>query len=160
VATWEDTSTIIEIPISLLKAYSSPPFALLHFLPLHIVTSFVFELRLPSWPASTMAIGNIYLIAAVSIIGGGLFGFDISSMSAIIGTKQYKCYFDQSGNGSCEGPKASVQGGITASMAGGSWIGALISGFVSDKLGRKKAIMLGAIIWYAFVGSVLSVLHS
>jgi MFS family permease len=96
-----------------------------------------------------MAVGNLYLIAAVSIIGGGLFGFDISSMSAIIGTKQYKCYFDQSGNGSCIGPKASVQGGITASMAGGSWLGALISGVLSDRLGRKKAIMTGAVIWYS-----------
>src|SRR4051794_14835050 len=96
-----------------------------------------------------MAVGNIYLIAAVAIIGGGLFGFDISSMSATIGTQQYKCYFDQSGDGSCIGPKASVQGGITASMAGGSWLGALISGFLSDRLGRKKAIMTGAVIWYS-----------
>ena len=94
-----------------------------------------------------MAIGNIYLIAAISIIGGGLFGFDISSMSAIIGTQQYKCYFDQSGDGSCTGPKSDVQGGITAAMAGGSWLGALISGFLSDRLGRKKAIMIGAVIW-------------
>lgn len=28
-------------------------------------------------------IGNIYLITAISVIGGGLFGFDISSMSAM-----------------------------------------------------------------------------
>jgi len=27
--------------------------------------------------------GNVYLIAAISVIGGGLFGFDISSMSAM-----------------------------------------------------------------------------
>ena len=27
--------------------------------------------------------GNVYLIAAISIIGAGLFGFDISSMSAM-----------------------------------------------------------------------------
>jgi len=31
--------------------------------------------------------GNVYTIAAISIIGGGLFGFDISSMSAIIATQ-------------------------------------------------------------------------
>lgn len=97
-----------------------------------------------------MAVGNIYLIAAIAIIGGGLFGFDISSMSAIISGSPYRCYFNQGGlnpNGSCPGPDSSVQGGITASMAGGSWLGALISGFVTDLLGRKKAIMIGAIIW-------------
>lgn len=30
-------------------------------------------------------VGNVYVIAAVAVIGGGLFGFDISSMSAILG---------------------------------------------------------------------------
>ncbi len=39
--------------------------------------------------------GNIYLIAAVAVIGGGLFGFDISSMSAIISTQPYLCQFNQ-----------------------------------------------------------------
>ena len=97
-----------------------------------------------------MLAGNIYFIAAVAVLGGALFGFDISSMSAIIGTEQYLCYFNQgpANQKPCKGPKASVQGGITASMAGGSWIGALVSGFLSDILGRKKAIMVGAIIWY------------
>ena len=28
-----------------------------------------------------MAIGNIYFISAIAVIGGGLFGFDISSVS-------------------------------------------------------------------------------
>lgn len=32
-------------------------------------------------------VGNIYIIAAVAVIGGGLFGFDISAMSAIIGKR-------------------------------------------------------------------------
>ena len=31
-----------------------------------------------------MAVGNIYVISAIAIVGGGLFGFDIASMSAII----------------------------------------------------------------------------
>lgn len=30
-----------------------------------------------------MTIGNIYVITAIAVIGGGLFGFDISSMSAM-----------------------------------------------------------------------------
>ncbi|KAF7503485.1 hypothetical protein GJ744_003714 [Endocarpon pusillum] len=100
-----------------------------------------------------MAWGNIYLIAAIAVIGGGLFGFDISSMSAIISTPQYKCYFDQSPDRSCTGPRADVQGGITASMPGGSWLGALVSGFLSDILGRKRAIMAGAVIWV--IGSII-----
>ena len=78
-------------------------------------------------------------------------------MSAILGTPQYKCYFQSgpvpSDPSTCTGPDANVQGGITASMAGGSWLGALISGFLSDILGRKKAIMVGAAIWV--VGSII-----
>ncbi|EAW06705.1 sugar transporter [Aspergillus clavatus NRRL 1] len=106
-----------------------------------------------------MAVGNLYLIAAVAVIGGGLFGFDISSMSAIIGTKSYLCYFHQgplgyeNGEPKCKGPHADVQGGITASMAGGSWLGALVSGFLSDRLGRKTSIMIGSVIWC--IGSIL-----
>jgi len=94
-----------------------------------------------------MTIGNIYVIAATSVIGGGLFGFDISSMSAIIGIDPYKCFFNM-GDKPCVGPTANVQGGITAAMPAGSWLGALVSGFLSDSLGRKKAIMIGCVIWW------------
>ena len=73
-------------------------------------------------------------------------------MSAILGTQQYLCYFNQDPAG-CKGPFPYVQGGITASMPGGSWLGALLSGFVSDRLGRKWAIMIGAIIWV--IGSII-----
>ncbi|TVY37156.1 MFS glucose transporter [Lachnellula subtilissima] len=97
-------------------------------------------------------VGNVYVIAAVSVIGGGLFGFDISSMSAIISTHAYKCYFNQ-GDEPCKGPQANVQGGITAAMPGGSWLGALVSGYLSDHLGRKRAIQIGAAIWC--IGSIL-----
>ncbi|TGJ77104.1 hypothetical protein E0Z10_g10777 [Xylaria hypoxylon] len=95
--------------------------------------------------------GNLYVIAATSVIGGALFGFDISSMSAIITTTPYKCQYNAQGNdpvtGQCRGPDASLQGGITAAMPGGSWLGALFSGWISDRLGRKTAIQVGAVIW-------------
>ncbi|KAK2800883.1 hypothetical protein FQN51_005818 [Onygenales sp. PD_10] len=110
-------------------------------------------------------IRNIYMIAAVAVIGGGLFGFDISSMSAIISTQAYLCYFNQGPNywgvitpdnpkGHCSGPSPSTQGGITAAMPGGSWVGALVSGFLSDIFGRKKSIQIGALIW--IIGSVIT----
>jgi hypothetical protein len=42
---------------------------------------------------------NTYFVAFIATVGGMLFGFDISSMSAIIGTKQYYDFFDSpSGN--------------------------------------------------------------
>ena len=77
-------------------------------------------------------------------------------MSAILGTQAYKCYFNQGGvnlKGQCSGPRASVQGGITAAMPAGSWVGSLVSGYLSDIFGRKKSIMIGCIIWV--IGSTI-----
>ncbi|KAI1140564.1 general substrate transporter [Hypoxylon sp. FL0543] len=78
-------------------------------------------------------------------------------MSAIISTTPYKCQFNQQGNnpttGQCQGPDDVVQGGITASMPGGSWLGALVSGVITDIFGRKTSIQIGALIW--IVGSIL-----
>lgn len=102
-------------------------------------------------------IGNIYFISTLAVIGGGLFGFDISSMSAIIPGQPYLCYFNQLGHdpatGLCMGPTPNTQGGITASMAGGSFLGAIASGFLTDRLGRKKTIQVGCLFW--MLGSIL-----
>ena len=38
-------------------------------------------------------------------------------------------------------------------MSGGSFLGALAAGFISDSLGRRHAIQVAAIIW--LVGSTL-----
>jgi sugar porter (SP) family MFS transporter len=105
--------------------------------------------------APRYVVGNLYVIAAVAVVGGALFGFDISSMSAIISTQPYLCYFQQGPmtGPKCNGPRPSVQGGITASMPGGSWLGSLISGYLSDILGRKKAIQIGSVVWC--IGSIL-----
>ncbi|KAA8896451.1 glucose transporter [Sphaerosporella brunnea] len=89
---------------------------------------------------------NIYVLAAFGTIGGGLFGFDISSMSAWLATDTYMNYFHH--------PNDNLQGGITASMSAGSWLGALGAGFLSDKFGRKKALMFASLLW--IVGSVVS----
>jgi hypothetical protein len=69
---------------------------------------------LPAMPR--FVVGNVYAIAAVSVVGGALFGFDISSMSAIISTTAYLCYFNQgpytlANDGKCSGPTPNVQGG-------------------------------------------------
>ena len=101
-----------------------------------------------------MVIGNIYVIAGVSVVGGALFGFDISSLSAQLAEQSYLCYFNEGPKGppfdndpKCSGPKALNQGGITAAMSAGSWLGAIVSGFLSDIMGRKFAIIVGCFIW-------------
>ena len=56
------------------------PFTPLDSDPPHLHTALTNQRALP---AMVKQYGNVYLIAAISIIGGGLFGFDISSMSAM-----------------------------------------------------------------------------
>ncbi|KAK9342606.1 hypothetical protein V1522DRAFT_460804 [Lipomyces starkeyi] len=86
---------------------------------------------------------NAYTISAFAALGGLLLGFDISSMSGIIGTEQYKSYF---GN-----PLGTRQGSITSAMAGGYVFGALSSSFLGDRFSRKVAIQFGAALWCAGV---------
>lgn len=57
---------------------------------------------------------NVYFIASISTVAGLMFGFDISSMSAFIGTKPYRHFFNY--------PSSTIQGFITASMALGSFL--------------------------------------
>jgi sugar porter (SP) family MFS transporter len=68
-------------------------------------------------------------------------------MSLVIGTSQYSKYFHD--------PSGVRQGGITAAMAGGSILGALASGYISNKIGRRDAIFVACIWW--MIGTTLQV---
>ncbi|KAK9384208.1 general substrate transporter [Lipomyces mesembrius] len=82
---------------------------------------------------------NVYTISIFASIGGLLFGFEISSISGVIDTPQYKEYY---GN-----PLGATQGGITSAMPAGSILGALSAGLIGDWLSRKVAIQAGAVLW-------------
>nr|SIP56014.1 putative Sugar Porter [Yarrowia alimentaria] len=82
---------------------------------------------------------NPYLTASVATMGGMLFGFDISSVSAFVDTIHYKEYFGH--------PTSIQQGGITASMAGGSFLSSLVAGWISDRFGRRAAIQFASFWW-------------
>ncbi|KAK4545120.1 hypothetical protein LTR36_003671 [Oleoguttula mirabilis] len=84
---------------------------------------------------------NVYFLAIISTMGGMLFGFDISSMSAIVGTKQYLDYFDN--------PAGAYQGAIGSALAAGSIIGCLIAGPISDRFGRRDACIFSCLFWLA-----------
>ncbi|KAJ4248814.1 hypothetical protein NW762_012652 [Fusarium torreyae] len=84
---------------------------------------------------------NVYFLAAISTVGGMLFGFDISSMSAVVGTNQYLEFFDN--------PTGARQGAIGSALAAGSVLGSASAGYVSDKIGRRDAIWWSCIFWIA-----------
>jgi MFS family permease len=90
-------------------------------------------------------LSNVYIVSGLATIGGLIQGFDVSSMSAIIGTDQYKEFFHK--------PNSVAQGGITASMAGGSLLGALFSSWTSDRFGRRDSLFIACIVW--LIGSTL-----
>lgn len=85
------------------------------------------------------------VLAAFGTIGGMIFGFEISSMSAWIGSEQYLEYFNH--------PDSTEQGGITAAMSAGSLVGSLLAGWLADRLGRRLAIQIASVDW--IVGAVL-----
>lgn len=76
-----------------------------------------------------------------------LFGFDISSLSAIVISEQYVAYFNN--------PAGVVQGGIGSALAGGSVVGAIMAGPVSDRWGRRDSIFFACLWW--LLGTILQV---
>lgn len=92
-------------------------------------------MKLPTFPK----IYNTYFVAIIATVGGMLFGFDISSMSAIVATDQYIDFFDN--------PHGVRQGAIGSALAAGSVVGSIIAGPISDKLGRRDSIMFACLWW-------------
>ncbi|GAA6022343.1 hypothetical protein JCM10207_003293 [Rhodosporidiobolus poonsookiae] len=84
-------------------------------------------------------VSNPYIAGALPTIGGIMFGCDISSMSGQLSNPYYLDYFNH--------PNSDLQGGINAAMPAGSFGGALINSWLSDKIGRKKCIILSGWIW-------------
>lgn len=82
---------------------------------------------------------NPYFVAITATLGGMLFGFDISSMSAIILSDQYREYFNE--------PKGATQGAIGSAMAAGSVFGSLIAGPISNRIGRRNSLMVACAWW-------------
>jgi MFS family permease len=54
-------------------------------------------------------------------------------------------------------PEASVQGGITAAMPGGSFVGALVSGYLTDKLGRRRAVSVRSVTMFLMANNLLQI---
>ena len=84
---------------------------------------------------------NSYFVAMIATLGGMLFGFDISSMSAIILSDQYNEFFNY--------PAGLRQGAIGSALAAGSVVGSAIAGFVSNRIGRRNSLVFACLWWLA-----------
>lgn len=78
----------------------------------------------------------VYKITFVAAVGGLLFGYDTAVVAGAIGFIQQK--FDLS---------AAMMGWIASCALIGCVVGAMFSGYLSDKLGRKKVLILSAILF-------------
>ncbi|EAQ90263.1 conserved hypothetical protein [Chaetomium globosum CBS 148.51] len=90
---------------------------------------------------------NVQLVAIIATLGGALFGFDISSMSAIVVTDQYIEFFDN--------PSGVIQGAIGSALAAGSVVGSAVAGPLSDKIGRRDSILFACLFW--LIGTAVQV---
>lgn len=87
---------------------------------------------------------NPYVVTAIATMGGLLFGFDISSMSSFIQQAPYMELVTGTPDGKVD---PITQAGITSSMAWGSLLGSLLSGPLSDTIGRRPVIQLCTLFW-------------
>ncbi len=87
----------------------------------------------------------IYRISIIAALGGLLFGYDTAVIAGAIGFLQTK--FELS---------AAMTGWAASSAIWGCVVGALLAGFVSDKIGRKKVLLFTAVLFaISAIGSAL-----
>lgn len=78
----------------------------------------------------------LFKIAGIAAIGGLLFGYDTAVISGAIGNLQTK--FDLS---------AEAMGGAASAAIWGCVVGVAFSGWLSDRIGRKKVLILSALLF-------------
>jgi len=90
---------------------------------------------------------NVLLISLVTAVGGFLFGFDNGSISGSVGFLQNKFALDADGIG-----------WVTSSIIVGCIIGVALAGPLSDAVGRKKVLLLTALIFiFGVLGEAMAV---
>jgi len=92
-----------------------------------------------------MPISKPILIGLYLAIGGFLYGFDSGVLTPTLVTTYFNRYFDQ--------PDANMRGALVSVYQGGGFVGAVMTGPIADRFGRRKTILLGALL--GILGSIL-----
>lgn len=91
-----------------------------------------------------------YLLTAVTSFGGMLFGWDTGLIGGVLTMKSFQNSFDLNSKSAAY---ANLSGNIVSVLQAGCFFGAMASFYLSDKLGRKTALIVADIIF--LIGSIL-----
>ncbi|ORY93621.1 sugar transporter [Syncephalastrum racemosum] len=83
---------------------------------------------------------RVYFAVIFSSIGGFLFGYDQGVMSSILTMPHWTAYFND--------PDSVWRGFITSIYLLGAFVGGLVSGPTSERIGRKRSIMAATIFFW------------
>lgn len=94
---------------------------------------------------------NAYVLTLSAVLGSISFGWDIGLIGGVIAMSSFKEYFaiDQRSSGD----QAAFNGDIVSVLQGGCLFGALVTGYLSGKIGRKWSMLLAGVTYV--VGSLI-----
>ena len=79
-----------------------------------------------------------FLVALFASLGSALFGYDLGVIAEAVASENFINKFN---------PTTSQTGAVVSVFTGGAFVGAGLAGPAGDWLGRKKTILLGALIF-------------
>ncbi|KAF2093152.1 general substrate transporter [Rhizodiscina lignyota] len=79
-----------------------------------------------------------FLISVFASLGSVLFGYDLGIIAEVVSSKAFIAKFN---------PTSSETGAVVSVFTGGAFVGAGLAGPAGDWIGRKKTILLGAVIF-------------
>ncbi|TKA37529.1 hypothetical protein B0A54_11487 [Friedmanniomyces endolithicus] len=95
-----------------------------------------------------------YLMCAFSAFAGMLFGYDSGYIASVLGMAEFKKAYGSPATGTYT---TSQKGLIVAILSCGTFCGAIISGSLADRFGRRTIIIAGCLVFLA--GVVIQVAH-
>lgn len=91
-----------------------------------------------------------YILTAITSFGGMLFGWDTGLIGGVLSMKAFQESFDLNSKSSSF---KNLSGSIVSVLQAGCFFGAMSSFYISDKLGRKLALLIAAVIF--LIGSTI-----
>lgn len=94
---------------------------------------------------------NAYALAASASLGSIFYGWDIGLIGGVLALQSFQEYFGLDQKSDHE--RADLSGNIVSVLQAGCFFGALSTGYLSSKFGRKPSLILSGFIY--IIGSVI-----